>query len=147
MDLNNIKDINNVTLTMTFVQRISLLEYFVMGAFVFHKHILFICGKYDTCDKSFWYHNFSFYTLKSHITVSSCLWLQILQIAFVHLHMITVCRENFAHVLFFFLFTLWPEGEFKTGLIELYTKHYIRKQKSGQIQNWANQSQISIGQK
>ena len=43
--------------------------------------------------------------------------------------------------------TLKPEDEFKTGLIELYIKGYIRKLKSWQIQDWANQFQISIGLK
>ena len=43
----------------------------------------------------------------------------------------------------FDLFALWRESEFKTGLIEVCTKDYIRKQESGRIQDWANQFQIS----
>ena len=39
----------------------------------------------------------------------------------------TLYRENFAPVFFFALFALWPEGVFKTGLIELFIKVYIRK--------------------
>ena len=46
----------------------------------------------------------------------------------------------------FALFALWPEGEFKTGLIELYIKDYIRKLDSGRIQDWANKFQNSIGE-
>ena len=46
-----------------------------------------------------------------------------------------------------FIFALLPEGEFKTGPMELYIKNYIRRVESGRIQDWANQSQISIGQK
>ena len=38
----------------------------------------------------------------------------------------TVHRENFA---------LWPEGEFKTGLIEFCTKDYVSKLESGRIQD------------
>ena len=45
------------------------------------------------------------------------------------------------------LFALWPEGELKTELIALYTKDYIRKLESGRIQDWANQSQKSMGRK
>ena len=48
---------------------------------------------------------------------------------------------TFAH------FALWPEDEFKTGLIEEFIKDYVRKLESGQIQDWANQSQIFIGRK
>ena len=44
-------------------------------------------------------------------------------------------------------YTLWPEGEFKTGLIELYIKDYIRELGSGRIQDWANRFQNSIGWK
>ena len=55
---------------------------------------------------------------------------------------VTVYRENFAPVL---ISPLLPEGEFKTGLIELYIKDYIKKLESGRIQGWANLSQISIG--
>ena len=40
----------------------------------------------------------------------------------------------------FALFALWPEGEFKSGPIELYRKDYLRKLECGQIQDWANQS-------
>ena len=47
----------------------------------------------------------------------------------------------------FALFVLWPEGKFKTGLIELCIKDYIRKLECGRIQEWANQSQNSIGRK
>ena len=47
----------------------------------------------------------------------------------------------------FALFALWHEGEFKTGLIELYIKKYVRKLESGRIQNWANQYWISVGRK
>ena len=46
-----------------------------------------------------------------------------------------------------FIFALFQEGEFKTGLIELNIKDYIRKLKSGPIQDWANQLQISKGPK
>ena len=46
---------------------------------------------------------------------------------------------------FFALFTLWHEGEFKTGLIQSFLKDYVRKLVSGRIQNWANQFRISIG--
>ena len=31
----------------------------------------------------------------------------------------------------FTLLALWQEGEFKTGLIELYVKYYVRKYESG----------------
>ena len=58
----------------------------------------------------------------------------------------TVYRENSAPVLFV-LFALWSEGEFKTGLIELYIMDYIRKLESGLIQDWVNHSQTSIGRK
>ena len=47
----------------------------------------------------------------------------------------------------FTLFALWPEGEFKTEPVELYIKDNERKLKCGQIQHWANQSQISIRRK
>ena len=47
----------------------------------------------------------------------------------------------------FALLALLPEGKFKTGLIELYLKDYMIKLYSGQIQDWANQFQISVGQK
>ena len=40
----------------------------------------------------------------------------------------TVNRENFTAVLFL------PKGEFKTGLIELYLKDYVRKFEYGKIQ-------------
>ena len=46
-----------------------------------------------------------------------------------------------------FIFALWPEGEFKIGLIELYIKGYIRKLGNGRIQDLANQFQNSIGRK
>ena len=52
----------------------------------------------------------------------------------------TVYRENFAPVFIFALFALWPEGEFKTGFIQLYIKVYVRKLDSGRIQDWVNQS-------
>ena len=42
---------------------------------------------------------------------------------------------------------LWPEGEFKTGQIELYIKDYMRKLEHGRIKDWVNQSQISKGRK
>ena len=48
---------------------------------------------------------------------------------------------------YFALLALWPEGEFKTGLIELYIKDYIRKLESGRIRDLANQFQNSIGRK
>ena len=47
----------------------------------------------------------------------------------------------------FVLFALSSEGEFKTGLIDLYRKDHIRKLESGRIQDPANQSQVSIGRK
>ena len=47
----------------------------------------------------------------------------------------------------FALFALWPEGEFKTGPIELYVKDYVRKLNGGQILDWANQCWIQIGRK
>ena len=34
--------------------------------------------------------------------------------------------------------TPWAEGEFKTGLIQLPLKDYLRKLESGRILNWAN---------
>ena len=46
-----------------------------------------------------------------------------------------------------FIFALWHEGEFKTGLIQLFIKDYVRKLESGRIQDWAKQFQISIGRK
>ena len=46
-----------------------------------------------------------------------------------------------------FIFALLSEGEFKTGWIELYTRAYIIKLERGRIQDWANQSQISVGRK
>ena len=46
-----------------------------------------------------------------------------------------------------FIFALLSEGEFKTGRIELYVKDYKIKIEAGRIQDWANQSQISIGRK
>ena len=55
----------------------------------------------------------------------------------------TVYRTNFAC----FIFILRPEGKFKTGLIELYVKDYVRKLERGQIQNWVNQSEICLGRK
>ena len=42
-----------------------------------------------------------------------------------------------------FIFAFLPEGEFKTGLIELHLKDCVRKLASERIQDWANQSQIS----
>ena len=59
----------------------------------------------------------------------------------------TVNRENFAPVLFSPFSPSNLRGEFKTGLIELYIKEYVRKLESGRIQDWANRSQISIGRK
>ena len=47
----------------------------------------------------------------------------------------------------FALFAHWPEGEFKTGLIQLYLLDYVGKLESGRIQEWANQSRIGIGRK
>ena len=47
----------------------------------------------------------------------------------------------------FALFALLSEGKFKTGQIELYLKDYKIKIEGGRIQDWANQSQISIGRK
>ena len=45
-----------------------------------------------------------------------------------------------------FIFALWSEDEFKTGLvIGLYVNDYIRKLERERIQNWANQSYIFIG--
>ena len=41
----------------------------------------------------------------------------------------------------------WPKAKFKTGLIEVYGKDYVRKLESWWIQDWVNQSQICIGQK
>ena len=52
-------------------------------------------------------------------------------------------RPNFI----FALFALGPEGEFKSGPIELYIKDYIRKFEGGQIQDLANRSRILIGRK
>ena len=46
-----------------------------------------------------------------------------------------------------FIFALFSEGEFKTGCVELYTRAYIIKLERGRIQDWANQSQISVGRK
>ena len=46
-----------------------------------------------------------------------------------------------------FIFAPSTEGEFKTGLIDLYRKDHIRKLESGRIQDPANQSQVSIGRK
>ena len=63
---------------------------------------------------------------------------------------VTGYRENFALVFIFALFALfalWPEGKFKTGLIELYVKGYVRKLEIGRIQDWANQSQTYLGRK
>ena len=48
---------------------------------------------------------------------------------------------------YFRLFAVLSEGEFKTGLIELYTRGYIRKWEIGRIQDWANEFQISVGWK
>ena len=45
------------------------------------------------------------------------------------------------------LFALRPEGEFKTGPIEIYIKDYTRKLEGGRIQDWANQFPILRGQK
>ena len=47
----------------------------------------------------------------------------------------------------FVLFAFWPEGDFKTGLIQLSIKDFIRKLESGRIQDWVNQFQNSIGRK
>ena len=47
----------------------------------------------------------------------------------------------------FTLFALLPVGEFKTGLIQLFIKDYVRKLDSGRIQDWTNQSYISIERK
>ena len=59
----------------------------------------------------------------------------------------TVYREILPRFIFA-LFALWPEGEFKNGLIEFrILKDNVRKMESGQIQDWANQSQIVIGRK
>ena len=44
-------------------------------------------------------------------------------------------------------FRLLSEGEFKTGQIELYIKDNKIKIEGGRIQDWVNQSQISIGRK
>ena len=46
---------------------------------------------------------------------------------------------HFGSCFIFALLTLLPDGKFKKGRIELYIKDYI--------QNWANQSHISLGQK
>ena len=46
----------------------------------------------------------------------------------------TIYREIFPGFIFA-LFALRPEGELKTGLIELYIKDFIRKLKSGRIQD------------
>ena len=47
----------------------------------------------------------------------------------------------------FALFVLWPEGELKTGLIELCGKGLYKKIGGGRIQDWANQGseQIRLG--
>ena len=47
----------------------------------------------------------------------------------------------------FALFALWREGKFQTGSIELYIKDYIRKLKSGRIQDWVIQSWVFIARK
>ena len=47
----------------------------------------------------------------------------------------------------FALFAIWPEGKYKTGLIQLFIKDYVRKLETGRIQDWANQSKIYIGPK
>ena len=46
----------------------------------------------------------------------------------------------------FALFALWPEGEFKAGLIQSFIKDFVGKLVSGRIQDWVNQSHISIGE-
>ena len=57
------------------------------------------------------------------------------------------CIQGKFHPHFIFnLFALWPEGEFKTGLIELCIKNYATNLERGQIQDWSNLFQISIGQ-
>ena len=60
----------------------------------------------------------------------------------------TVYRENFVPVLFS---PFWPSdsrANSKQGqLIELCIKNYVTKLENGQIQDWANQFQISVGRK
>ena len=45
------------------------------------------------------------------------------------------------------LFALWPEGEFKTVLIDFYVKDCVTNLGHGRIQDLANQFQISVGRK
>ena len=59
----------------------------------------------------------------------------------------TVYRGNFAPILFSPFSPSDLKGEFKIGLIQSFKKDYVRQIVSGQIQDWANQSQISIGRK
>ena len=56
-------------------------------------------------------------------------------------------QEKFRPRFIFALFAVWPEGEFKTELIEFCIKVYVTKLDSGWIQDWANQFQISVGRK
>ena len=53
-------------------------------------------------------------------------------------------RENFAPVLFS---PSALRAKLTLGLIKLYMKHYVRKLDSKGIQDWAKQSQVSIGRK
>ena len=57
----------------------------------------------------------------------------------VETEMYTVYREKIAPRFIFALFALCHVGEFKTGLIEISIKDYVRKFESGRIQDWANQ--------
>ena len=61
----------------------------------------------------------------------------------------TYCIQGKFHPVLFspFSLALWPEGEFNTGLMELYIKDYIRKFDSGRIQDCVNQFQNIIGRK
>ena len=60
----------------------------------------------------------------------------------------TYCIQGKFHLRFIFaLFALSSEGEFKTALIEFHIRDYIGKLDRGRIQDWANQSQISIRRK
>ena len=52
-----------------------------------------------------------------------------------------IYRENFVPGLFFAPFALWPEGKFKTGLIELYVKDYVRKLQSERMQDCSLRSE------
>ena len=45
-------------------------------------------------------------------------------------------QEKFRSCFNIALLALWPEGEFKTGLIQLYIKDYVRNFDSGEFKTW-----------